>query len=107
MRSWMPTGGGLRDEDWAGRHRLLTVLLGGTVVALTVYGALQDGLTFPWLATVAIVLPCVLGAVRLRGRRLPASAVSLGFAAACGGFVAMSHGLIVAHFTFFILIGAL
>src|SRR4051794_29675251 len=102
MRVWMPTGGGLRDEDWAGRHRLLTILLGATVVALTVFGALQDGLTLPWLSTVAIVLPCVLGAVRLRGRRLASSAVALGFTAACGGFVAMSHGLTEAHFTFFI-----
>ena len=107
MRTWMPTGGGLRDEDWAGRHRLLTMLLGGTVAALTVYGALQDGLTRPWLITVLVVLPCVIAAVRLPGRRLPSIAVALGFTAACGGFVAMSHGLTEAHFTFFIVIGAL
>jgi diguanylate cyclase (GGDEF)-like protein/PAS domain S-box-containing protein len=107
MRAWMPTGGGLRDEDWTRRHRVLTILLAGTVAALTGFGVFQDGLTRPWLVTVLLVLPCVVAAVRLPGRRLPSTAVALGFTAACAGFVAMAHGLTEGHFTFFIVIGAL
>ncbi|MFI5897897.1 putative bifunctional diguanylate cyclase/phosphodiesterase [Actinoplanes sp. NPDC051513] len=105
---WIPEAGRLRDEDWQRRHRLLTMLLAATVVGLTVFGAWTDeGLTRSWLFTVLLVLPCVVAAARLPGRRLPSIAVALGFTAFCGGFVAMSHGLTEAHFTFFIVIAAL
>ncbi|GIF01390.1 hypothetical protein Ari01nite_88540 [Paractinoplanes rishiriensis] len=103
----MPTGGGLRDEDWAGRHRLLTVILGLSVVALTVFGAFQEESGQAWLYTALLVLPCLVAAVKLPGHRLPSIAVSLGFTVACGGFVALSHGLTESHFTFFIIVGAL
>ena len=105
--SWLRNAGRLRDEDWARRHRLLTILLAGAVVGLTIFGALYDGLTGPWLFTVLLVLPCTVAAARLPGRRPPSVAVSLGFTAACGGFVAMCHGLTEAHFTFFIAVAAL
>ncbi|MEV6602455.1 EAL domain-containing protein [Actinoplanes sp. NPDC051346] len=107
MRSWIPTGGGLRDEDWARRHRLLTALLAACVVALTVFGALGTGLDQSWLISVLLVLPCVVLAVVLPPKRLPSIFVALGFTVACGGFVAMSHGLTESHFTFFIAVAAL
>ena len=106
--SWIPTGGGLRQEDWDRRHRLLTLLLAGCVVALTVFGAFSDdGLDRAWLWTVLLSLPCVVAAVRLPGRRLPAVAVALGLTVVCAGFVVMCHGLTEAHFTFFIAVAAL
>ena len=43
MHGWLPTGGGLRDEDWARRHRLLTLLLASIVPALTVFGSARTG----------------------------------------------------------------
>jgi diguanylate cyclase (GGDEF)-like protein/PAS domain S-box-containing protein len=105
---WIPQAGWLRDEDWQRRHRLLSMLLAATVVGLTIFGAFTDeGLTEAWLITVLIVLPCVVAAARLPGRRLPSIAVALGFTAFCGGFVAMCHGLTEAHFTFFIAVAAL
>jgi len=105
---WLRNAGRLADEDWARRHRLLTMLLAATVIGLTIFGAFSDdGLTRSWLATVLLVLPCVVAAARLPGRRLPSIAVALGLTAACGGFVAMCHGLTEAHFTFFIAVAAL
>ena len=105
---WLRNAGRLGDEDWARRHRLLTMLLAATVIGLTIFGALsEEGLTRSWLATVLLVLPCVVAAARLPGRRLPSIAVALGLTAACGGFVAMCHGITEAHFTFFIAVAAL
>ncbi|GID91747.1 putative bifunctional diguanylate cyclase/phosphodiesterase [Amorphoplanes digitatis] len=107
MRGWLPAGGGLRDEDWTRRHRLLTLLLAVIVLALTVYGYTQDRLDSAWLFTVGLILPCVVGAVLLRPRRLPSIFVAVGLTIACGGFVAMSGGQTEAHFAFFIAIAAL
>ncbi|WP_250009694.1 bifunctional diguanylate cyclase/phosphodiesterase [Actinoplanes sp. M2I2] len=109
LQRWLPTGGGLRDEDWAGRHRLMTRLLAGCLVALTFYGALRDELSGGSLPTwlVLLVLPCVLAAALLPGRRLPSIFVAFGFTVACAAFVAMTHGQTEAHFTFFIAVAAL
>ncbi|GAA3337184.1 EAL domain-containing protein [Amorphoplanes nipponensis] len=107
MRGWLPAGGGLRDEDWARRHRLLTLLLASSLLALTAFGALRHGPAADWLLTVLLVLPCIVGAVLLPARRLPSIAVAVGFTVACAGFVAVSGGLTEAHFGFFIAVAAL
>jgi hypothetical protein len=107
LRGWTPTGGGLRDEDWAGRHRLLTRLLAATVPLLTAFGAFRHTLAVDWLVTVTAVLGCVAGAVTLRPRRLPSMFVALGFTIACAGFVTMCNGLTEAHFSFFLAVAAL
>jgi diguanylate cyclase (GGDEF)-like protein/PAS domain S-box-containing protein len=107
MRGWLPTGGGLRDEDWSRRHRLLTLLLASTLPVLTVFGAVRHGLDADWLLTVLMLLPCIVAAVALPSRRLPSIAVAVGFTIACAGFVAMSDGLTEAHFSFFIAVAAL
>jgi diguanylate cyclase (GGDEF)-like protein/PAS domain S-box-containing protein len=107
MRGWIPTGGGLRDEDWAARHRLLTLLLAATVPLLTAFGVFRHALAVDWLVTVMAVLGCVVAAVSLRPRRLPSMFVALGFTIACAGFVTMCNGLTEAHFSFFIVVGAL
>ncbi|MFC7529971.1 putative bifunctional diguanylate cyclase/phosphodiesterase [Actinoplanes sp. GCM10030250] len=108
LRDRLPSGGGLRDEDWAGRHRLLTVLLAVLMVILTVFGALQGDPAVPaLLLTDGLVLPALAAAVRLPSRRMRSVSVALGFTVACGGFVSLSGGLTEAHFTFFIAVGAL
>jgi diguanylate cyclase (GGDEF)-like protein/PAS domain S-box-containing protein len=107
MRGWLPTGGGLRDEDWARRHGLLTMLLASTVLGLTVFGAARSGLDANWLLTVLLILPCVVGAVLLPARRLPSISVATGFTVACAGFVTMSAGLTESHFSFFVAVAAL
>jgi diguanylate cyclase (GGDEF)-like protein/PAS domain S-box-containing protein len=107
LRGWIPTGGGLRDEDWAGRHRLLTLLLATTVPLLTAFGVFRHSLAVDWLVTVMAVLGCVVAAISLRPRRLPSMFVALGFTIACAGFVTMCDGLTEAHFSFFIAVAAL
>ncbi|MCO8269468.1 EAL domain-containing protein [Actinoplanes sp. TRM 88003] len=109
LHRWLPTGGGLRDEDWAGRHRLMTRLLAAILVALVIFGALTDELGGGKLTTwlLLLILPCVVAAATLPGRRLPSIFVALGFTMLCAAFVAMTHGQTEAHFTFFITIGAL
>ncbi|MBB2946760.1 diguanylate cyclase (GGDEF)-like protein/PAS domain S-box-containing protein [Actinoplanes lutulentus] len=108
LRDRLPTGGGLRDEDWAGRHRLLTVLLAVIMVALVLFGVLQREDHIPaMLLTVGLVLPCLIAASLLRSRRARSVFVALGYTAACAGIVSLSHGLTEAHFTFFISVGAL
>jgi diguanylate cyclase (GGDEF)-like protein len=107
MRGWFPAGGGLRDEDWTRRHRVLTLLLASSMVLLTVFGVVRDGFDSAWLVTDALILPCVAGAVLLRPRRLPSIFVALGLTVACGGFVTISQGLTEAHFAFFVAVAAL
>ncbi|WP_239145843.1 putative bifunctional diguanylate cyclase/phosphodiesterase [Actinoplanes couchii] len=108
LRDRFPTGGGLNDEDWAGRHRLLTLLLAVFMVFLTLVGLWQGGESVDaLLITDAIVLPCLVAARLLHGRRPRSVAVSFGAAVSCAGFVALCDGLTEAHFTFFIAVAAL
>ncbi|MDI6097144.1 EAL domain-containing protein [Actinoplanes sp. NEAU-A12] len=107
LRDRLPAGGGLTDEEWAGRHRLLTVLLAVFMVLLTVF-ALPHGVhAAELLITNALVLPSLVAATRLSNRRLRSVCVAFGFAVACAGLVAVCHGLTEAHFSFFIGIAAL
>ncbi|SDT48233.1 putative bifunctional diguanylate cyclase/phosphodiesterase [Actinoplanes derwentensis] len=108
LRDRFPTGGGLNDEDWAGRHGLLTVLLAVFMVFLTLFGLWQgDDSVKELLITDALVLPSLVAARLMRGRRPRSLAVALGFAVSCAGFVALCDGLTEAHFTFFIAVAAL
>ncbi|GAA4951618.1 putative bifunctional diguanylate cyclase/phosphodiesterase [Actinoplanes utahensis] len=107
LRDRLPAGRGLSDEDWAGRHRLLTVLLAVVMVLLTVFGVLSGAHATELLVTDTLVLTSLVAATVLRNRRVRSVAVALGVAAACAGFVAFCHGLTEAHFAFFIAIPAL
>ncbi|MFC4069414.1 putative bifunctional diguanylate cyclase/phosphodiesterase [Actinoplanes subglobosus] len=107
LRDRLPTGGRLSDEDWAGRHRLLTVLLAVCMVLLTVFGVLRDAEAGDLLITDGMVLTSLVVATLPRNRRVRSLAVALGYVAASGGFVAICQGLTEAHFAFFILIPAL
>ena len=103
----MPTGGGLRNEDWRGRHRLLTWTMLASTVALTGVGIIRGRLDVEWLITVVVVSGCTLGAFFLPPRRLPSSAVALGLTAVCADLVMMFDGLTESHFPFFVAVGAL
>jgi diguanylate cyclase (GGDEF)-like protein/PAS domain S-box-containing protein len=107
LRELMPTGGGLRDEDWAGRHRLLTSTMIGSTVLLTGVGIARDRLDVAWLVSVVLVFTCTMSALFLPPRRLPSSAVAIGFTVVCADLVMMYDGLTEAHFSFFIAVGAL
>jgi diguanylate cyclase (GGDEF)-like protein len=103
----MPTGGGLRDEEWEGRHRLLTWAMIAAAVALTGIGIIRERLDALWLGTIVLIMFCTLGALFLPPRRWPSSAVALGLTAACADLVMMYDGLIEGHFAFFVAVGAL
>jgi diguanylate cyclase (GGDEF)-like protein/PAS domain S-box-containing protein len=107
LRDVMPTGGGLSNENWRGRHRLLTWLLIVFAVLLTVVGYLRHRLDSEWLVVIVVMSLCTLGAVLLPPRRLPSCAVALGLTAGCAGLVMAYDGLTEAHFSFFIAVGAL
>ncbi|WP_433795151.1 putative bifunctional diguanylate cyclase/phosphodiesterase [Actinoplanes sp. CA-252034] len=107
LRDRLPAGGRLNDEDWAGRHRLLTVLLALCMVFFTVFGVLRGAGAEELLVTDGLVLTGLMIATLLKNRRVRSLAVALGYVAACGGFVIVCDGLTEAHFTFFILIPAL
>jgi len=107
LRAVMPTGGGLRLEDWEGRHRVLTWSMIASTVALTVVGIIVGRLDLLWLGTVILILFCTLGALFLPPCRWPSSAVALGFTAVCADLVMMFDGLTEAHFAFFVAVGAL
>ena len=101
---WISPGAGLRDEDWARRHRLLTCLLASCLVGLTLFGASRHRLDLSWLLTTLAILACLVAATRLRPRRLPSVCVAIGSTVVCGSFVSMSDGLTEAHFSFLIVI---
>ena len=107
LRAVMPTGGGLRDEDWQSRHRVLTWTMILSTVALTLVGVIRDRLDLQWLFCVVLIMFCTFGALLLPPRRWPSSAVALGLTAVCADLVMMFDGLTEAHFAFFISVGAL
>jgi diguanylate cyclase (GGDEF)-like protein len=107
LRDWLPAGGGLRDIDWARRHRMLTLMLAGGIPSLMAYGVLRHRAAGDWLPVVLLMLACVVGALTLPGRRAASSLVALGSTVMCAGFVSLSDGLTEAHFTFFIAVAAL
>jgi diguanylate cyclase (GGDEF)-like protein/PAS domain S-box-containing protein len=103
----MPTGGGLRDEDWIYRHTLLTWTMVVSGVLLTAIGAVRGELDLEWLISITLISLFTFAALFLPPRRLPSVAVSLGLTAVCAECVMMFDGLTEAHFTFFIAVGAL
>ncbi len=106
LPGWVPARG-LRDEDWAGRHRLLSWLLILTAPALTGFGLCDGSLGTAWLLSVSMIGLCSAGAIVLSGRVLPSMCVALGLTAASAGLVAVCHGCLEAHFAFFVAVAAL
>ena len=104
--SLIPAGGSLPGRDWDRRHRALVILLWATIVVLPVYTVIAGGYS-AWHAVghVAVLVPFALlaGVTRL-GRKARAALASLGLLTAAGLLVHISHGLIEAHFAFFVLI---
>ncbi len=107
VRDLTPTGGGLVDEDWNGRHSLLTRTMIGSALLVSAVGLFRDRLDEQWLVSIALILICTLGAIFLPPRRLPSAAVAIGLTAVCADLVMMFDGLTEAHFSFFIAVGAL
>jgi diguanylate cyclase (GGDEF)-like protein len=108
MRANLPHGGGLPEREWQRRHRAMVVVLWASAAALLPY-SLAEG--YGPLHAAAHLGPVILAALLANlpslGRRARASLVALGMMASCAVFVHASHGLIEAHFSFFVFIVAL
>ena len=100
----LPAGRTLPEAEWARRHRALLGVLLLHVIALPLYGALSG---YDLLHSAGHGLP-MLGfaglAMVIRNRRASALCVSFGLLTASALAVHISHGLIEAHFHFFVVV---
>ncbi len=105
-RARLPQGGLLPDAEWTRRHAGITWLLWANVVAATVFAIavgpasvlhdLESGAALAVMAAIA-TLPRM-------SRRLRMATASLGLLAAAALMIHASHGLVVLHFYFFVII---
>ena len=106
-RFWqkLPRGRRLDDLTWASRHRTIVLLLVGHVGLLPFYGMYQGLSPARCVLTVAplAVLAAVASAEQL-GKRLRASAATLGIVGSSAVTVSFSGGMIEAHFHFFVML---
>ncbi len=99
----LPRGVPLPETEWRARHRLIIAVLTFHLPALLTYGLLVRN---PPLVTAAqlAVIALLLGLAAARGGRLRQSlAATLGLMSCSAILVAMSHGVSVAHFHFFVM----
>jgi diguanylate cyclase (GGDEF)-like protein len=95
-------------EEWQQRHRALLVFLWGNAVALPVYGIVSGyGLGHSLLHASGLFGFAILAMLRPIGRMGRSLCVSLGLLTAAALLVHVTHGLIEAHFYFFVVIVAL
>ncbi len=109
LRQVLPRGGGLPPEEWQRRHRALVWFLWLNATVLPLYGVVS-GLQVGWhgVAHAATMLPLAALASSDRfGLKLRSIFVSIGLLSAAAMLVHLTHGLIEAHFYFFVLVVAL
>jgi diguanylate cyclase len=108
MRANLPHGGGLPEREWRRRHRAMVVVLWGSAFALLPYGIAQGySLGHMMLHLGPVVALALLAHAPTLGHRAQSSVVALGLMTVSAGLVHLSHGLIEAHFAFFVFIVAL
>jgi PAS domain S-box-containing protein len=108
LSNLLPHGRTLPEEQWRARHRALVLLLWAHVVALPVV-ALLYGFSLPHalLDGALIAVFGALAALRLGGRRAQSLVVVFGLLTCSADLVHITHGLIEAHFHFFVMVAAL
>jgi diguanylate cyclase (GGDEF)-like protein len=108
VRANLPHGGGLPEVEWKRRHRALIAVLWGATLALLPYSLAEGyGAEHTALHLGPVVTCAALANVDWLSRRAQSALVALGLMAASAVFVHASHGLIEAHFAFFVFIVAL
>ena len=104
----LPHGRTLPAPQWRARHRVLVWLLWAHVVGLPVVALLYGRGPAAALADGAIVAVfAVLASLRLGSRRARSVVVALGLLTCSAVLVEITHGLIEAHFHFFVMVAAL
>src|SRR5215467_4464791 len=104
----LPHGRTLPAAQWRARHRALVWLLWAHVVGLPIVALLYGRSLGSALADGAVIAVfAVLASLRLGGRRARSVVVALGLLTCSAVLVEISHGLIEAHFHFFVMVAAL
>jgi diguanylate cyclase (GGDEF)-like protein len=107
-RANLPHGGGLPEAEWKRRHRAMVAVLWATAALILPYSLAEGyGPGHTALHMGPIILTAILANLGSLGQRTRAALVALGLMTACAVFVHASHGLIEAHFSFFVFVVAL
>jgi PAS domain S-box-containing protein/diguanylate cyclase (GGDEF)-like protein len=105
LKHLLPQGQTLPEEMWNGRHRVLLGLLWLNAVGLSVFGLAQGYDLVHSIGHGAVLVTFALAAMLAKGhRRVAAAMVSLGLVTASALLVHAWHGVIEAHFYFFVVI---
>ncbi|MFC3689976.1 PP2C family protein-serine/threonine phosphatase [Aquipuribacter hungaricus] len=110
-RRVLPRGTPLPDDVWALRHRVFLAAAWAAAAVVLAWGTLSHGLAHGVLDALPVAVPSLLatvvsvGARRWR-REAASSTVMLALMMAAAVVVHLSHGLIEAHFLFFVAVGA-
>jgi PAS domain S-box-containing protein len=108
LGSALPRGKTLPKAQWRARHRALVWLLWAHAVGLPVVALLYGAPLLEALADGAVIAVFgVLAELRLGGRRAQELVVVFGLLTCSADLVHITHGLIEAHFHFFVVVAAL
>jgi diguanylate cyclase (GGDEF)-like protein len=106
LRAVLPHGGSLPEEDWRGRHQVIGVLLGLTIVVVAVYAVVEHGNAalryIPEM--VAMLAFASLAAWSSASRKWRSVSASMGLLTGSAALVDISGGLTELHFSFFVVI---
>jgi diguanylate cyclase (GGDEF)-like protein len=106
VRAVLPHGGSLPEEDWRGRHQVIGVLLGLTIVVVAVYAVVEHGNAalryIPEM--VAMLAFASLAAWSSASRKWRSVSASMGLLTGSAALVDISGGLTELHFSFFVVI---
>ncbi len=106
IRTILPRGGSLPDEEWNRRHRALVGALWLNAAILPLYGVLSAdyGVVHTLEHTAALVILAAFATSDRFSRKLRSIFCSLGLLTAAALLVHVTGGLIEAHFYFFVMI---
>ena len=108
VQNWLPKGQLLPEHILRRRHKTIVGLMWAHVVGLVVFGLFQ-GQTVPHMTLEGAMLaaPAVLATYEWVPLRLRVAAAAFGLITASAMLVHLAHGVVEAHFHFFVMIGVL
>ena len=105
VRASLPRGGALPEHTWNARHRGICALLWAHVVGLAIVGWLRDvPATHVAIECCAVAALTVAAMWEARSRTFRSSMAVLGLLSSTAALIDSFHGLIEAHFHFFVVI---
>ncbi|MBJ7472712.1 MAG: hypothetical protein JHD16_15510, partial [Solirubrobacteraceae bacterium] len=108
LQAWLPEGHRLPADQWAARHRAMTVVLVVHIPVMLIWGFLKGyGPVHSVADVVPLALPALLAMNPRLGRRAREACVALGLLSASAILVHLMDGAVEAHFHFFIVVALL